>query len=81
MRENKMIEEMKPHQKRVVDEKTALDEKLNKLKEFLVSDIFDGLTMQEQELLKIQSSYMQSYSDILAERIHYFNRYACDLIK
>jgi hypothetical protein len=67
-----MTKEMQPHQQRVVDEKIALDEKLNKLKEFLVSNIFDGLTMQEQNLLQTQSGYMQSYSNILAERISLF---------
>lgn len=67
-----MTKEMQPHQQRVIDEKIALDEKLNKLKEFLVSSIFDSLTMQEQTLLQAQSDYMQGYSNILAERITLF---------
>lgn len=67
-----MANEIQPHQQRVLDEKEALDDKLTKLIAFFSTKIYDELTMQEQELLKLQSSYMQSYSNILAERIALF---------
>ena len=63
---------MLPHQQRVVDEKTELDEKLTKLKAFFGTDIFKGVNEAEQARLQKQADIMQSYSDILGERIEAF---------
>jgi hypothetical protein len=60
------------HEQRVVDEKTELDIKLERLKVFLTADIFSTLTMQNQDLLSTQCSYMAAYSRILGERINLF---------
>jgi hypothetical protein len=61
-----------PHQRRVIDEKIELDDRLSKLKVFLTSDLFDKLDIQNQELLELQSVHMQAYSNVLAERIVLF---------
>lgn len=62
-----------PHQQRVVDEKTELDERRAKLGDFItVNPIFQGLTEAEQERLKRQRKIMSEYSDVLGERIDAF---------
>jgi len=64
---------MQPHQQRVVDEKTELDEKITKLGEFIESSpIFAGLPDDERERLVRQKSCMGEYSEILGERIAAF---------
>ena len=64
---------MQPHQQRVVDEKTELDEKLAKLGEFIESSpIFAGLPDGERKRLVRQKSCMGEYSEILGERIAAF---------
>lgn len=63
---------MKEFQQRVVDEKEALDDKRNKLEQFIAGAVFKGLPEDEQERLVRQSSCMAEYSDILGERIAAF---------
>lgn len=63
---------MKPHQQRVIDEKTDLDEKLEKLNSFSQSDIFALLPEDEKERLARQSKIMDRYSVVLGERISAF---------
>lgn len=59
-----------PHQQRVLDEKSDLDEKLVRLELFIKgSPIFNGLSEHGQDQLKRQRVAMTEYSDILAERI------------
>ena len=65
---------MKEFQQRVVDEREALDGKLNKLCKFLTSDIFKGLPIEEQGRLRRQHSAMDTYSKILGERIVAFEK-------
>jgi hypothetical protein len=60
---------MQPHQQRVVDEKTELDERLMKLIAFFDNPIFAGLPADEQDRLKRQKEHMAGYSDVLGERI------------
>lgn len=63
-----------PHQQRVVDEKTALDEKAHKLSDFIGNNpIFETLDAEEQERLKVQNDLMWSYSEILGARISAFS--------
>ncbi len=65
--------ELQPHQQRVVDEKTELDDKLTKLKAFIDGNpIFAGLPDDEKERLVRQHSCMTEYSEILGERIAAF---------
>lgn len=61
-----------PHQQRVVDEKSELDEKLSKLDAFLRTDTFKSLRNEEQILLDRQATAMRIYSGILGERIKLF---------
>lgn len=63
-----------PHQQRVVDEKSELDEKAKKLSDFIGNNpIFDSIDPDEQERLKVQNDIMWIYSEILGERIAHFN--------
>jgi len=63
---------MLPHQQRVVDEKTELDTKREKLGEFKNMDAFARLPWQEQERLNTQAHIMTMYSAVLGERIAAF---------
>lgn len=65
---------MKLHEQRVIDEKTELDIKLEKLKAFPETSIFKALPADERDRLGKQAMAMQDYSDILAERIAAFPR-------
>lgn len=64
--------EVKPFQQRVIDEKNDLDEKITKLDEFIGTDIFYKLFLSEQDRLLEQLALMQSYSEVLGERIAEF---------
>lgn len=63
---------MQPHQQRVIDEKTELDEKLTKLCAFFDNPIYAGLDPIEQGRLHRQKFAMMIYSETLAERIAAF---------
>lgn len=63
---------MPPHQQRVVDEKTELDERRAKLDAFYSTPIFHGLPESEQSRLLSQGVAMRTYSEILGERIANF---------
>ena len=65
---------MKPHQQRVVDEKTELDDKLSKLEDFVCRNpLYLSLDGEEQERLMRQKFLMGEYSVVLGERIAAFN--------
>lgn len=63
---------MLPHQQRVVTEKDELEDKLTKLVAFFETDFFSKIEKDEQERLKRQSGFMQSYLEVLEERISNF---------
>lgn len=63
---------MQDFQKRVVDEKTELDEKREKLGAFKNTAAFARLPWQEQERLNTQAHIMTMYSAVLGERIAAF---------
>lgn len=63
---------MEAYQQRVVDEKTALDEKIAGLWAFIRSDAFKKLVDEEKMSLREQHDYMCQYSDVLEERIARF---------
>lgn len=65
---------MEDYMKRVVEEKTALDEKLRSLELFFATKAFHGLTPAQKGRLEKQSSIMKQYSDILFERIEAYER-------
>lgn len=63
---------MLPHQERVVQEKKELDERLDKLKAFFSSELYQKLDYDETVRLREQADVMKEYSDILLERIAHF---------
>ena len=63
---------MRPHEERVIEEKRQLDDKIAKLSEFGKGEIFASLPAEEQGRLNRQHSIMETYSDILSERIASF---------
>ncbi len=63
---------MKDFQQRVVDEKSELEGKLEKLQAFFSNDIFQNLPKDEQTRLANQERVMSEYVKILAERIQNF---------
>lgn len=63
---------MEPYQQRVIDEKTELDAKREKLKVFMNSEAFRGLPFEERNRLMDQANIMKDYSIILDERIGAF---------
>lgn len=65
---------MQLFQLRVVDEKVALSEKLDKLETFIDDSIYAGLPPTEQSMLSRQFLIMKLYEQVLAERIAGFSR-------
>lgn len=63
---------MEAHQQRVVDEKTELDAKREKLGAFIEGAIYQGLPEAERDRLTQQAIAMTTYSTILGERIAAF---------
>lgn len=63
---------MLPHQERVIAEKKELDERGNKLDQFILSEKFGTLPAAEQERMKRQLEIMGKYSEVLGERIAAF---------
>src|SRR5271154_3449512 len=64
---------MRPHQQRVVDEKTELVTKIDKLKAFIMESlIFKTLPADEQKRLNRQYDAMVEYANILKARIDEF---------
>lgn len=61
-----------PHQQRVIDEKTELDERHSKLTDFLDSKTFLGLSDDERYRLRKQAMAMAEYSMFLGLRIAAF---------
>lgn len=65
---------LQPHQQRVVNEKSELDEKISLLEVFINDNpIYKKLDDLEQDRLVRQLDVMKQYSNILEERIKAFN--------
>ncbi len=56
-------------QTRVRDELTELSDKLAKLRDFILSDEFEKLRINQQRLLRDQAKVMGQYASILDQRI------------
>lgn len=61
-----------PFRQRVINEKSELDARLDKLIPFLSSDTCHSLPFSERGRLKRQADVMREYSVILGERIAAF---------
>lgn len=64
---------MEMYQQRVVDEKTELDNKRNKLLAFFNTDEFRRLDQAEKDRLRTQNGIMGVYTEILQQRITAFS--------
>lgn len=60
------------YEKRVVEEKNELDDKIRKLSDFMEGEIFSSLTEKEQYLLRKQLLWITNYKKVLEERIDVF---------
>lgn len=60
---------MEDFKTRLVDEYNQLEEKLNKLDAFLISDKVDGIEDVQNALLHVQAAAMNTYLQCLRERI------------
>jgi hypothetical protein len=65
-------EEMKPFQRRVADEVRELRGKLDKLNQFVQTEMFNQLPEAEKDRMYKQRVLMNSYADVLDERIAAF---------
>lgn len=65
---------LQPHELRVVIEKKDLDEKRQKLTDFMRDDVYSKLGAVDQGLLMVQLVAMNNYSDALERRIELFSR-------
>lgn len=66
------IENLAPHQQRVVGERADLADKLDKLGVFLGGSVFNELPEDERDRLTRQHAAMSSYLNVLDERIGAF---------
>lgn len=60
---------MSTFKERLVDEKTQLDEKIEKLEAFTLSENFQKIEAVQMSLLNAQLFAMKTYSQILVERL------------
>mgnify|MGYP000187402982 CR=1 FL=1 len=58
---------------RLLDEKAQLDERIAKLVDFQISENFQKINATQQTLLNIQVKAMDTYSQVLLERIVLLN--------
>lgn len=63
---------MQDYQQRVVEEKTDLDGKIDRLAAFSATPVFSGLDNPEKDRMLRQLETMRHYSKILGERIAAF---------
>lgn len=66
------IDQIKPYQQRVIQERNELDWRLGNLVAFFASVRFALLPEEDQQLLKRQADVMAEYSHILTRRIERF---------
>lgn len=67
-----MPKELSPHQQRVVDELTELQDKIRKLVVFTTSATFHELEVTDRYLLITQLDAMRAYGNVLLMRIDRF---------
>jgi hypothetical protein len=60
---------MSDFKSRLIDEQKELEEKLNKLDGFLMSEKVSGVEDTQKALLKVQATAMNTYNQCLLERI------------
>lgn len=60
---------MSTFKERLIDEKLQLDEKINKLESFMLSENFQKIEAVQISLLNTQLFSMKTYSQVLTERL------------
>jgi hypothetical protein len=60
---------MSDFRSRMLEEYSELQTRLEKLKEFILTDKFDALPEIERKDLKAQLGHMQGYHDVLSHRV------------
>lgn len=65
-----MRKEIEPRVQRMIDEGSALMDKVEKLHAFMLTETFTQLAEIEQGLLSAQWNAMKAYADILSARLH-----------
>lgn len=65
---------MSTFKERLVEEKTQLDEKIEKLEVFISSENFQNIEGVQMSLLNAQLSAMKTYSQIMLERISWLEK-------
>ena len=63
---------MLPHEQRVIDERNDLEIKIDALAKFFKSDTCKYILQRERDMLRLQFTAMQTYSEILRIRIRNF---------
>ena len=63
---------MEAYQERVIEERNALQEKLEKLTSFFGTSLYHNLPQYQREMLDKQHAHMASYRNVLNERIGTF---------
>lgn len=61
-----------PYQRRVIDEKKELDNKIEALAEFIHGEVFSTVNAPEQRRLRSQLTIMRTFSAVLGDRIAAF---------
>ena len=67
-----MSKELQPHQKRVVAERTELEDRLGKLQAFITGEKFASVPDDEQGRLVLQHHIMTALALVLEQRIYAF---------
>lgn len=65
---------MSTFKERLLEEKSQLDERGNKLESFIKGENFSNITPVQQTLLKIQLQAMVTYGQCLMERISWLEK-------
>jgi len=65
---------LEPYQRRIINEKEDLDEKIGRLDKFLGGELYLTMPVNDQELLRHQALIMKQYSNILGTRIARFKK-------
>ena len=63
---------MPEYQKRVIEERVYLIKKIGRLKDFVDSKLYEDLGLPEKHRLRAQLMTMETYSEILRQRIEAF---------
>ena len=66
---NLIHKQMSDFKERLIDEQAQLEEKLNKLDAFLMSDKVKAVDDVQKALLQVQATAMNTYNQCLKERI------------